>query len=314
MTPEISVVVPFLDERESIRSLHRELHEALDPLETTYEIILVDDGSSDGSWELAAALAEEHADTVAIRLRRNFGKAAALDAGFREARGRRIVTLDADLQDPPNQIPLLVAKLDEGWDLVSGWKIDRRDPWTKRLPSGLFNRVIRAATGIPLHDFNCGLKAYTADVIQDLRLYGELHRFIPVLVESRGFRVTEIPVAHRPREHGKSKYGARRLAKGTLDFVTVVLMTRFNARPLHFIGGTGLAFVLTGAAILGYLTVLWWQGIRPIGTRPLFFLGILLVLVGVQLLGTGLVAELVVQSDLIQRTAYEIRETRGRRS
>jgi glycosyltransferase involved in cell wall biosynthesis len=312
LRPDISIVVPFLDECESLAELHRELVEVLDRL-AAYEVILVDDGSTDDSWAVAKALAEEHRETIAIRLRRNFGKAAALDAGFREARGHRVVTLDADLQDPPDQIPLLLAKLDEGWDHVSGWKVSRQDPLTKRLPSGLFNRVIRSTTGIQLHDFNCGLKAYTAEAIEGLRLYGELHRFIPVLVSSLGFSVTEIPVAHRPRIHGKSKYGVRRLAKGALDFVSIVLMTRFNARPLHLIGGTGLGFCFIGAAILTYLAILWLQGVRPIGTRPLFFLGILLVLVGVQLLGTGLVAELVVQSDLITRRAYEVGDIHGRR-
>lgn len=313
MKPEISIIVPFLNECESLAEMHRELREVLDP-EVTHEVILVDDGSTDGSWAVAKALAEEHEETIAIRFRRNFGKAAALDAGFRAARGRRVVTLDADLQDPPDQIPLLLTKLDEGWDLVSGWKVARKDPLTKKLPSSLFNRVIRGTTGIQLHDFNCGLKAYRSEAIEDLRLYGELHRFIPVLVASQGFSVTEIPVAHRPRIHGRSKYGVRRLAKGALDFVSIVLMTRFNARPLHLIGGAGLGLSLIGTAILAYLTILWLQGIRPIGTRPVFFLGILLVLVGVQLLGTGLVAELVVQSDLVPRKAYEVGDIRGRRS
>lgn len=314
MVPEVSIVVPFLDEHPALDTLHEEIRASMESTKRSFEIILVDDGSSDGSWETASTLADGFSNTVALRLRRNFGKAAALDCGFRRAQGKVIVTLDADLQDLPSEIPRLLEQLNDGWDLVSGWKIDRQDPWTKRIPSKIFNAIIRRATGVQLHDFNCGLKAFSAEAIHGVTLYGELHRFIPVLVHARGFRVTEIPVCHRPRPYGRSKYGARRLIKGALDFATVMLTTRFHGRPLHMIGGAGLAVSITGAGILLYLTALWIGGVRPIGTRPLFFLGILLLVVGIQLLGTGLVAELVTRSELTQRPAYEIWEIRGRRT
>jgi len=227
-----------------------------------------------------------------VRLRRNFGKAAALQAGFREAAGDVIVTIDGDGQDDPAEIPRLLAKLDEGFDLVSGWKAKRRDPLSRRLPSKLFNAVTSRMSGLRLHDMNCGFKAYRAEVIRGLRIYGELHRYIPVLAHYRGFRVAELPVNHRPREHGRSRYGMERYVRGFLDLLTVTFMGRYRHRPLHLFGGLGLLFGLIGSIVLVYLAVLKLTG-HAIGQRPLLTLGVLLVVVGMQLLSLGLISELI---------------------
>jgi dolichol-phosphate mannosyltransferase len=227
-----------------------------------------------------------------VRLRRNFGKAAALMAGFDHARGEAIVTIDADLQDDPAEIPRLLAKLDEGFDLVSGWKAKRRDPWRRRLLSRVFNRVTGWISGVRLHDMNCGLKAYRAEVAHGLRLYGELHRFVPVLAHYRGYRIAELPVNHRPREHGRSRYGVERYLRGFLDLLTVSFMGRYRHRPLHLFGGLGLGLGAIGVAILVYLTVVKLAG-HAIGERPLLTLGVLLVVVGLQFFSLGLISEMI---------------------
>ncbi|HUH14824.1 MAG TPA: glycosyltransferase family 2 protein [Gaiellaceae bacterium] len=288
----ISVVVPVHDEELSVALLHDELRSALDPLGEPWEAVFVDDGSTDGTFAALTRLHAAHDDVLVVRLRRNFGKAAALQAGFEEARGDRIVTIDGDLQDDPAEIPRLLAKLDEGFDLVSGWKSRRRDPLRRRLLSRLFNSVTGRLSGLRLHDLNCGLKAYRAEVVGGLRLYGELHRFVPVLAHYRGFRVAELPVNHRPRGHGRSRYGMERYVRGFLDLLTVTFMGRYRHRPLHLFGGLGLTLGGLGALVLGYLTVLKLTG-EAIGHRPLLTLGVLLVVVGVQLLSLGLVSELV---------------------
>jgi glycosyltransferase involved in cell wall biosynthesis len=227
-----------------------------------------------------------------VDLRRNFGKAAALAAGFRHAVGDVVVTIDADLQDDPAEIPRLLAKLDEGFDLVSGWKTQRRDPWSRRLLSRIFNGVVGRVSGLRLHDMNCGLKAYRADVVRNLRIYGELHRFLPVLAHNRGYRVAELPVNHRPREHGKSRYGVERYFRGFLDFLTVWFMGRYRHRPLHLFGGLGFLLGTIGTALLVYLTALKLSG-EAIGHRPLLTLGVLLMVVGLQLFSLGLLSELI---------------------
>jgi glycosyltransferase involved in cell wall biosynthesis len=288
----ISVVVPVHDEERSIQPLYDELCGALDPLERAWEAVFVDDGSRDGTF---AALTRLHAgaDNVeVVRLRRNFGKAAALAAGFRHAAGEVVVTIDADLQDDPAEIPRLLAKLDEGFDLVSGWKTQRRDPLSRRLLSRIFNGVVGRVSGLRLHDMNCGLKAYRADVVRSLRVYGELHRFLPVLAHDRGYRVAELPVNHRPREHGKSRYGVERYLRGFLDFLTVWFMGRYRHRPLHLFGGLGLALGTIGTVLLVYLTALKLSG-EAIGHRPLLTLGVLLVVVGLQFFSLGLLSELI---------------------
>jgi len=288
----ISVVVPVHDEERTVALLYDELESALQPLEQPWEAVFVDDGSTDGSYAALTRLHSAHDNVRVIRLRKNFGKAAALAAGFAHAEGDVVVTIDADLQDDPAEIPRLLAKLDEGFDLVSGWKTRRRDPLTRRVPSKIFNWVTGRVSGLRLHDLNCGLKAYRAEVLRGLRLYGELHRFIPVLAHYRGFRVAELPVTHRPREHGRSRYGMERYLRGFFDLLTVTFMGRYRYRPLHLFGGVGLVLGLAGFVLLAYLTLVKLMG-HAIGQRPLLTLGVLLVVVGIQLFSLGLVGELV---------------------
>jgi dolichol-phosphate mannosyltransferase len=288
----ISVVVPVRNEEDNVGELLAELTSALAPTAQAWEAIFVDDGSTDSTFAALTRLHAAHGNVRVVRLRRNFGKAAALAAGFAEAGGDTIVTIDGDLQDDPAEIPRLLAKLEEGFDLVSGWKTKRRDPWTRRIPSRVFNRVTGWVSGIRLHDMNCGLKAYRPEVVRGLRLYGELHRYIPVIAHYRGFRVAEIPVNHRPRTRGRSRYGVERYLRGFLDLLTVTFMGRYRNRPLHLFGGLGLALLLGGSAVLCYLTVLKIGG-HSIGQRPLLTLGVLLIVVGMQFLSLGLLSELI---------------------
>ena len=288
----ISVVVPLYNEERSIALLYGELQAALEPLAASWEAVFVDDGSSDGSFAALTRLHAEHANVRVVRLRRNFGKAAALAAGFAQAAGEVIVTIDADLQDDPAEIPRLLAKLDEGFDVVSGWKARRRDPLRRRVLSRIFNAVTGRLAGVRLHDMNCGLKAYRGDVAKGLRLYGELHRFIPVLAHYAGYRVGELPVNHRPRGHGRSRYGLERYVRGFFDFLTVSFLNRYRYRPLHLFGSLGLTLGLGGLGVLVYLTALKLTG-EAIGHRPLLILGVLLVVVGLQFFSLGLISELV---------------------
>lgn len=288
----ISVVVPLLNEERSLEALHHELTDALEPYGEPFEVIFVDDGSTDESRSVLSRLHEHAANVVVIHLRRNFGKAAALQAAFTQAHGDTIVTIDADLQDDPAEIPQLLAKLDEGFDLVSGWKKKRNDPWARRLFSRLFNWSVKVVSGVRLHDVNCGLKAYRVEVVKDMRLYGELHRFIPVLAAYQGFRVAEIVVNHRARQHGRSRYGPERYLRGFFDLLSVTFMGRYRHRPLHLFGGIGLLMGAVGFIVLLYLTMLWIWG-QPIGHRPLLTLGVLLVVVGIQFVSLGLISELV---------------------
>ena len=290
---EVSAVLPVLDEVESLGVLHRELTEVLTRLGRPYEILFIDDGSRDGSFERIEKLALEDDRVRGVQLRRNFGKAAALAVGFREARGDIIVTLDADLQDDPAEVPKLLNRLEDGFDLVSGWKQDRQDPRSKTWPSRLFNRVTGFLTGVRLHDFNSGFKIYRREVVQEIRLYGELHRFIPALAAWRGFRIAEVPVQHRARQYGRSKFGSARLWRGFLDLLTVLFLTRYTRRPLHLFGGLGLIAWTVGFVVNAYLTGIWLAGAQPIGTRPLLAFGVLSMLVGVQFFAVGLLSELV---------------------
>ncbi|MGH3135409.1 MAG: glycosyltransferase family 2 protein [Gaiellaceae bacterium] len=288
----ISVVVPLLNEERSLETLYAEIAAALEPWSDEFEVVFVDDGSTDRSMEVLTRLNAETTNVVVVHLRRNFGKAAALQAGFLEARGDIVVTIDADLQDDPAEIPQLLAKLDEGFDLVSGWKARRNDPVARRLFSRMFNWATAVVSGVRLHDVNCGLKAYRAEALQGMRLYGELHRFIPVLASYRGFRIAEIPVNHRARQHGRSRYGPERYFRGFFDLLSVTFMGRYRHRPLHLFGGIGVFMGAVGFVILVYLTVLklWGEGI---GQRPLLTLGVLLIVVGIQLVSLGLISELV---------------------
>jgi len=288
----ISVVVPVHDEERSVALLYDELEAAFQPAGEPWEAIFVDDGSQDGTFSALTRLHSGATNVKVVRLRRNFGKSAALAAGFAQAQGDTVVTIDGDLQDDPAEIPHLLAKLEEGFDLVSGWKARRRDPWRRRLVSRIFNVVTGRVSGLRLHDMNCGLKAYRAEVVRGLPLYGELHRFIPVLAHYRGYRVAELPVNHRPRTHGRSRYGLERYVRGFLDLLTVTFMGRYRHRPLHLFGGLGLVLGFLGTAILVYLTVLKATG-SAIGQRPLLTLGVLLVVVGLQFFSLGLISEMV---------------------
>jgi glycosyltransferase involved in cell wall biosynthesis len=288
----ISVVVPVHNEERSVALLLDELDSALQPLGVPWEAIFVDDGSTDGSYAALTRLHAAHDNVTVVRLRRNFGKAAALAAGFAQASGEAIVTIDGDLQDDPAEIPRLLVKLEEGFDLVSGWKTRRRDPLRRRALSRIFNTVTRWVSGVRLHDMNCGLKAYRAEVVRGLRLYGELHRFIPVLAHHRGYRIAELPVNHRPRPHGRSRYGLERYVRGFLDLLSVSFIGRYRHRPLHLFGGLGLALSVVGTGILIYLTVVKIMG-EAIGQRPLLLLGVLLVVVGLQVFSLGLITELI---------------------
>jgi glycosyltransferase involved in cell wall biosynthesis len=304
---DLSVVVAVLDEEESIRPLFSALDEVLDSLGREYEIIFVDDGSEDGSFEVLRSLYENDPEHVrVIQFRRNFGKTAALTAGFREARGEVIITMDADLQDDPREIPRLLERLDADYDLVVAWRHERRDPLSKRLPSKIANAAVSVLTGVKIHDLNCGFKAYRREVVADLKLYGELHRFIPVLAHWRGYRVTEQKVVHRPRQYGQSKYGFERLGRSFLDFGMVLFLTYYLKRPMHLFGTLGALLFLFGFAIGLYLTGLWVLG-EGIGWRPLLFLGILAMVVGVQMASIGLLGEMIRNFAYDPEEEYSIR-------
>ena len=288
----ISVVVPVRDEERTVEPLYHELGASLQDRSEPWEVVFVDDGSRDGTHAALVRLHATQPNVRVVRLRRNAGKAAALDAGFREVEGDVVVTIDGDLQDDPAEIPRLLAKLDEGYDLVTGWKTHRSDPFARRALSRVFNGVTSRISGVRLHDMNCGLKAFRVEVARELDLYGELHRFVPVLAHDLGFRVTELAVNHRPREHGRSRYGMERYLRGFLDLLTVSFMGRYRHRPLHLFGGLGLVLGTIGTAILVYLTVVKLSG-EAIGHRPLLLLGVLLVVVGIQFLSLGLLSELL---------------------
>ena len=289
----LSIVVPVYNEVDSLETLHSEIVAAL-PAQGNHEILYIDDGSTDGSGSLLQKIANGDERARIITLYRNYGKAAALSAGFAEVRGDVVATLDSDLQDNPAEILAMADMLAEGWDLVSGWKKVRHDPFSKRIPSRLFNFVVRLMTGVRIHDSNCGLKVYRSEVIKTVEIYGGLHRYIPALAKYKGYRVTEKVVEHRPRQFGKTKYGLTRYFHGLLDLFTVIFLGRYFQRPLHFFGLIGLASGLAGFGISLYLAINWFRGIW-IGSRPLLFLGMLLIIVGIQFFTLGLLAEIFVQ-------------------
>jgi glycosyltransferase involved in cell wall biosynthesis len=311
----ISIVIPACNEEENIPPLYEEIDSVCRSSSLPAEIIFIDDGSTDATWSEIRKLAERDRRVRGVRFRRNFGKAAALDAGFREARGEFVVTLDADLQDNPGDVPRLIEKLNEGYDLVVGWKKRRHDPWHKVLPSRIFNWMIGVVSGVKLHDHNCGLKCCRAEVLREISLYGEMHRFITLLAEARGFKLAEMEVRHRPRIHGQSKYGARRFVKGFLDLVTVSFLTGFSQRPLHFLGVFGLAAFVAGVAGLAYLAGSWSLGYRPIGTRPALLYSVASLLLGAQMIAVGILAELITSrlAGLAQNVeaGYSVRERAG---
>ncbi|MBU0508919.1 glycosyltransferase family 2 protein [bacterium] len=308
-TPRVSVVIPLYNEAKSLPELYERLADVFKRTGWTYELIFVDDGSRDGSDRVLKDLWKRDPNVRFISFRRNFGKSAGLATGFRAVRGEFVITMDADLQDDPAEIPALIAKLEEGYDLVSGWKKKRHDPLSKTLPSKLFNRVTGALSGIRLHDFNCGLKAYRQEVVKELPVYGELHRFLPVLAYKLGYRITELPVLHTARKYGKTKFGASRFVNGFFDLLTVLFISDYNRAPLHLFGSIGLFCALAGFAINLYLTIGWLNGLW-IGNRPMLFLGVLLMVVGIQFFSFGLIAEKIVNVSERDRV-YSIREDSG---
>ena len=292
---KISFVIPALNEAESLPELIDGIRNNL-PEGSEYEIIVVNDGSTDNTVEVMRGIAAEDPDVHCISFRKNCGKAAALEAGFHNSTGEIVITMDGDLQDDPTEIPNFIKKLDEGYDLVSGWKKDRKDPLEKRLPSKVFNGVVSRMSGVRLHDFNCGFKAYRRPVVDAIDLYGELHRYIPCLAARKGFRITEIPVHHNKRRFGRSKYGLERYLHGLLDALTVNFLQRFEEQPMYLFGRFGLLSIVIGLIICVYLSVLWLMG-QPIGHRPLLLLGVLLVVAGLQLFSLGLLGELLVKMN-----------------
>lgn len=310
----VSVVIPLYNEQESLRELHGLLREELFRLcEKKYEIIFVNDGSTDRSADILHDLAAGSSRVTVLSFRRNMGKSPALAIGFREAKHGIVVTMDADLQDDPKELVNLIAKLDEGYDLVTGWKKKRNDPMSKTAPSKLFNRVTSFFSGIKLHDFNCGLKAYRKEVTDSLDVYGELHRYLPALAHWKGFKVAEIPVVHHPRRFGKSKFGTSRFFKGFLDLLSIVFTNRYGKRPLHLFGTVGTLIALAGLVINAYVTVEWFQGI-PLSNRPILLLGVLLILVGVQLVSLGLLGEMIVKNSGKHIDVGVIRDKRAPRN
>lgn len=291
--PSISTVIPVYNEQESLEELHRRLRSILEQVSSGYECIYVDDGSRDRSYQVLQNIRREHPGVRLIRFRRNFGKSAALAAGFAVARYEIVITLDADLQDLPEEIPKLLARLEEGYDLVSGWRYQRHDPWSKRLASKIYNLTTAFMTGVRLHDFNCGFKAYRRAVLDELRVYGEQHRYIPVLASYRGFRNGEVKVEHAPRRYGRSKFGWDRFFGGFFSLLTVILLTRYTNRPLHFFGIVGLVTASVGLLINGYLALERLLFRKWLSDRPLLLLGTLLLIIGVQFVFFGLLGEMI---------------------
>lgn len=306
---KLSVVIPLLNEEESLAPLYSELKKVVDQIDIDYELIFIDDGSTDKSLQKLKDLNRKDRNVRFISFRKNYGKSAALNVGFKKVKGDAVVTMDADLQDDPAEIPNLLKKLNEGFDMVSGWKKVRFDPFIKKHSSKFFNYTTRVLSGIKIHDFNCGLKAYRKEVVKNINVYGELHRYIPVLAKNKGFSVSEIPVKHHPRRYGKTKFGISRFFKGFVDLLTVLFNSRYVKRPMHLFGFFGAT-----AFILGTLVNLWlsYEKIfldKSLGNRPLLFLGILLIIVGVQFFAVGLLGEIIVHNTPRDED-YNIKEKR----
>jgi len=293
----ISVIVPLFNEEESVVELSITLKKVLERIRANYEVIFIDDGSTDSSFLKIKEINHLNNRFKCIKFKRNYGKSAALSAGFQIANGDYIITMDADLQDDPEEIPSLISRLNEGYDLVSGWKKKRHDPFIKKHTSKLFNFVTSKLVGLKLHDYNCGLKAYRKDLVKNIKVYGEMHRYIPAIAFLSGFKVTEIPVTHHPRKFGKTKFGSSRFIKGLLDLMTVLFTTKYIKRPLHLFGFAGILSFLAGFGILAYLTILKFFDSIPISNRPLFLVGILFAIVGVQFISLGLIAEMITKNS-----------------
>lgn len=306
----VSFVIPLYNEETTLILLFEHIARVMERSGLhEFEVLFVDDGSTDGSWRQLELLCQKYPTRVkAMRFRRNFGKAQALTAGFAHVRGDIIITMDADLQDDPEEIPQFLQKIEEGCDLVSGWKRKRNDPLSKTLPSKLFNATTRKVSGVQLHDFNCGFKAYRKEVLVSIKLYGELHRYIPILAHYQGFKIGEIVVSHNRRQYGKSKYGLERYIRGFLDLLTVVVTTKYLQKPGHLFGGIGILFAVIGMSSLTYLTVLKIMGER-IGQRPLLLFGIMMVVIAVQFISLGLIAELIIRSAKAPSIEHKVSKT-----
>jgi glycosyltransferase involved in cell wall biosynthesis len=316
----LSFVIPVFNEAESLSRLLEEIDAVASEQEFDYEVIFVDDGSTDDSWDVIVDEHQRDSSVVGLQFRRNFGKAAALNAGFQLAQGEVVFTLDADLQDDPQEIPKFLEVLEsEDVDVVSGWKKKRHDPWHKVGPSRVFNLMVSKLTGVRLHDHNCGFKCYRRGVVEEIQLYGELHRFVPVLAAARGWRVGEVVVNHREREYGKSKYGAKRIIKGFLDLLTVHLVTGYGNRPQHLLGSLGLCcFAISGLTM--FILTFWWFAHRLMGSanpinlheRALFYFSIAGVIIGIQLLTSGFLAELVTKKTVRDEQIYSVKDSVGK--
>ena len=305
--PDISLVIPLLNEEESLPELTKGIAQALEA-EYTFEIIFIDDGSTDASWSIISELKKKYVQVKGVRFRRNYGKSVALQAGFERALGTYVVTMDADLQDDPKEVPEMVQMLKDGDDLVSGWKQERYDPISKTIPSKFFNFVTRKAAGIHLHDFNCGLKAYKQDVVKNIYVYGELHRYIPMLAKREGFtRISEKVVTHHARKYGHTKFGLSRFMNGFLDLVTLLFVQRYLQKPMHFFGTVGVLLMLFGGGINLYLAFIKLVLDIPLANRPLLYLGILLLVLGVQFFSTGLIGELINRNH-VEHQKPQVRE------
>ncbi len=307
--PRISVVVPGLNEAESLEELVDGVRAALDALGATWEFIYVDDGSTDDSWQLVKRMHEKDPRVSGVRLRSNFGKAMGLTAGFQRARGEIIVTMDADLQDDPSELPKFIEAIDRGEDVVVGWKVKRLDPANRLILTRIFNGTVRLMTGVKLHDMNCGFKAYRREVLSTIPVYGDLFRFIPAFAKSQGFRIAEVPVTHHQRKYGTSRYGLERILRGFFDLLSVLFLTRYSRKPMHLFGLIGLVLGFLGFATEGYLTVLWFMG-HKIGDRPLLLLGALEIILGIQFFSIGLLSEFLTYQNQkkLDLTELPIRE------
>ena len=314
--PTLSIIIPVLNEQDSLIILLDQIQTVLAAEKIVAEVIFIYDGSTDASWSIVQSLADQNACVAGIQFRRNFGKAAALTAGMQRARGTYILMMDADLQDDPQEIPAMLDRIENGSDVINGWKQNRLDPWHKVYPSRIFNWLVSSFTGLSLHDHNCGLKMFRTEVAREIRIYGELHRFIAVLAYARGFKVEEMVVHHRPRQYGHSKYGIRRFLRGLLDLLTVTFLISFGRRPQHALGAVGLFFFSAGMAGIGYLSFLWFlMNIAhaippaPIGNRPLLAYSIAASLLGGQAISLGLLAELIVAYTGNSADSFSIRST-----
>ncbi len=317
MSQDFSVVIPVLNEQESLRQLFSEIQETASEIDCQWEVIFIDDGSTDDSWNVIQELSQEQETVHGLQFRRNFGKASALSAGIAQSQYPLIFTMDADLQDNPKELPTFLQQIDAGFDIVSGWKEVRNDPLGKTLPSKVFNRLVSWLTGLKLHDHNCGFKCYRREVFSEIKLYGELHRFIPVLGADRGFKVSEVSVDHRSRKHGVSKYGWRRIYRGLLDLLTVIVLTNYRQRPQHFMGALGGCSFLTGTLGLGIMACYWilrqfsvldpqvWE---PLHQRPIVLYSLGALLLGAQLLAVGILAELITAQSAGTSATYSIRQ------